>query len=144
MSLRSQSHSSVSLRRSSDLSLIQTCLVSPLLFVQFFTVFGQEQMAGEGGWEWLIKEPVPALRVQPLLAPLTPLTRGYTGPPRHKCLRKPLQGRRCSSDRALGRRSGQPLQRLGPLVCAINDTDRRHCTRACGSVQDGKEETTYR
>lgn len=33
-------------------------------------------LAGDGGWEWLIVEHVPALRVQPLLAPLTLLTRG--------------------------------------------------------------------
>lgn len=102
-------------------------------------------MAGEGGWGRPIVEHVPALRMHLLMAPLSPLTRGYrTGPPRHKCLRKPLQGRRCNSDRRFGRRSGQPLQRLGPLVYATSDTDWRKSTRACGSVQDGKRQTTYR
>ena len=102
-------------------------------------------MAGDGGWKRLVVEHVPALRVQPLLAPLTPLTRGYrTGPPRHKCLRKPLQGLRCNSARTLGRRSGQTLQLLGPLVYATNDTNWRQSTHACGSVQDGRRQTTYR
>ena len=100
-------------------SPVQPCLVFPFLFVRFLNVSGCWMNGRRGGWRRQIVEHVPALRVQPMLAPLTPLTRGYrTGPPRHECLRKPLQGRRYNSDCTVGRRSGQPLQRLGPLVYA--------------------------
>lgn len=97
-------------------------------------------LAGDIGWEWLIVGHVPALRVQPLPAPLTLSNRSSSV----QMSAQASAGRKMQFRLRAQKKKRSIFAAFGAASPRYSDADWRHYTRACGSVQDGKRQTTYR